>query len=246
MFFIFVTRTYSAAVSGKVLKSVRCDKCGGNYAYHMVRRGFARSSSAYGIGNASAKAAAEQGARRKLEQRLAKDSDPVGCPDCGWVQAHMVADLRRRSHRWLRWVAWVTSSLGLVSALIAILSATEAFHRPIDPDQSQSIAILLAASVGIWGAALQGRSLLARMINPNRNYPERPGIMPGVPKPFKPGTAPHATDVAGDPWTPQLSPSAPTENTTTTARPLIAYEAKPPQLQPGGWVTVQLLDLRHP
>lgn len=77
MFFVFVSRTCSAAISGKVLKSVRCEKCGGDYAYHMVRRGFARSSSAYGIGNGSAKAAAERGARTKLQKRLAKDSDPV-------------------------------------------------------------------------------------------------------------------------------------------------------------------------
>lgn len=167
MFFIYFSRTYSAAISGKSQKSVCCEKCGSNYAYHMVRRGFDRSSSAYGIGNASAKAAAERGARGKLAKRLAQDSDPVACPDCGWVQAHMVADLRRRSHAWLKTVAWVVLALGLASVALGILAASEAFRHAFPPEQSQTIALLLAATFGVWGAAMLGRSLLARTIDPS-------------------------------------------------------------------------------
>lgn len=51
------------------------------------------------------------------------------------------------------------------------------------------------------------------------------------------------TEVAGDPWPPQIPQSA---TTTTNAIPLIGYEARPPQLEPNGWLTVQLLELRHP
>jgi hypothetical protein len=238
MFFVYTMRTYSAAVTGKAWKSVHCEKCSADYAYEMVRRGSARSSSAYGIGNAWAKRAAEQGARQKLQKRLKDDSDPVACPHCGWIQSPMVAALRRRAHRWLKWTAYIILSLGLVAAAMGILTASNGFSHPIEPDQLKVIAILIGGSILICAAGLWIRSLLAQQIDPNCNHPNQPGIIPGAPQAFKLDPArshPEATAPAPQPVL-----------AATTSAPTLAYESQPLQLEPGGWVTVQLMKLRHP
>lgn len=246
--FIYV-RTYSAAISGKVQKSVCCEKCGGYYAYAMVRRGFARSSSAYGIGNATAQTAAQRGAHKKLQKRLANDSDPVACPGCGWIQTRMVADLRRRAHEWLRWVAWIGLAIGLACGIMGILAASNGFARSPEPEQAGLIAAIIACTFGWLCAALGGRSLLARLIDPNRNYPERPGLIPGAPQAIKLAPGGLAIDVEssfpGPSQALAMESKAPASSYESSSRTL-AYESKPLRVEPGGWVTVQLLSYRSP
>jgi hypothetical protein len=53
---------------------------------------------------------AEEICRVRLARRLARDVEPVACPSCGWMQAEMVEELRRRFAGGLR-------ALGIVFAI---------------------------------------------------------------------------------------------------------------------------------
>lgn len=234
------TRVYSAAISGREKKLVHCEKCGCHYGYIMVRRGFSQSSSAYGIGNASAEATARKRANKKMLKGLANDSDPVGCPGCGWIQMHMVSDMRSRAHQWLRWVAWVTLAIGIVCAIMGVLAATNGLSRSMEPEQAGLAAIIMLVTFAIFGGSLFGRSMLAGLIDPNRHYPQRPAPIPGAPQPIKLERNGNELIVASS--SPPLAPV-----TSADADPkTLAYESKPLQVEPGGWVTVQLLNYRNP
>jgi hypothetical protein len=153
----------------------------------------------------------------------------------------MVAFLRLRAHRWLKWTAWIILSLGLASAAMGILAASEGFSRPIDPDPLRLIEILTFGSAAVCCSAMVIRSLLARQINPNWNYPQRPPVIPGAPQAFKFDPVQNKVETSAQIATlaenPQSEPAGPT---------MLSYESQPAQLEPGGWVTVQLLRLRPP
>jgi hypothetical protein len=65
--------------------------------------------------------------------------------------------------------------------------------------------------------------MLLKRTNPNRNHPQRPDPIPGAPKAFRPGEEGVLDALPGEANEDELT-----------------YQARPPEVEPGGWVTVQL------
>lgn len=93
-------RKYTATVGGAVWKEVLCQHCGTEFVYLLERQASGEGSSPFWLDNKGAEHRAEERATRKLAERLAADSDPVACPECGRYQAEMVALLKREKWRW--------------------------------------------------------------------------------------------------------------------------------------------------
>lgn len=222
---------FDAAQVAPVVREVHCEKCGCDYAYEMVRRGTGAASTAYGLfANTRVKAAAAEAAK-SLQQQLDHDQDPVGCPDCGWIQSGMVADLRRRAYRWMMKPAWAISIFLLLFDVLWIavgLSArlNGAQVRPIGPIVAVIVGAL--AITGVWGAAVMQRVLRSR-IDPNRGYPDDPGYIPGAPQAIAPFGSSGRNDLS-----------------SFNRDPKLPYERKRRELEPGGWITVQLANFRCP
>ena len=113
--FFYAGTEYSAARTGSMVKQMRCEKCGGDFSYEVVRRTMGVAHSPYGLRNKAAQAEALNVAAKKLVKKLKSAVDPVPCPKCGWFQEHMVKELRRRDQRWMLWVGWVGATLAWAS-----------------------------------------------------------------------------------------------------------------------------------
>jgi hypothetical protein len=94
--FAYFYRTYTAAVSGSVLKRVRCTGCSSEYSYELRRTALGGGHSPFFLNNSGAALAADQRARANLARALDQDVEPVFCPVCGLYQPDMVALLRKR------------------------------------------------------------------------------------------------------------------------------------------------------
>src|SRR6185295_5984404 len=104
-----------------------------------------RGSSPYYIDNAGAQRRAERGAAKQLQKLLLYGVDPVACPDCGWIQAEMVAEMRKRRHRWALPTA---ISLGIVASLVAFIFWLNARHdgkRDLDEGDRVVLIVMIAA-----------------------------------------------------------------------------------------------------
>jgi hypothetical protein len=217
---------YDAAQVAPVVRHVHCEKCGCDFSYEMIRRGTGAASTAYGLFAKTRAKAAVAEAAKSLQQQLEQDQDPVGCPDCGWIQSAMVADLRRRAHRWMMKPAWAISIFlllfdGLWIAIGISARLNGAHVRPIGP----IVAVIVGAvAITIVSATAAMQYLLRSWIDPNRGYPDQPGYIPGAPQAIK------------------LSDSSPpTPSGGFNRDPKLPYERKRRELEPGGWITVQLL-----
>src|SRR5438874_2630964 len=104
-------KEFTAAATGSIVRDVTCEKCGCAYHYRLVRRGEGHGHSPYHLNNRGAERRAHDRAQRRLAKMLARDVDPVPCPDCGWIQQEMVHEVRRRRLRWLNVVALVFGCL---------------------------------------------------------------------------------------------------------------------------------------
>src|SRR5436309_1991742 len=103
--FVYVQRSFTAAKTGTAVRTVKCEKCGSDYCYRLFRRGQASGSSPYGLDNKGSQRRAETAAAKKLQKLLLYGVDPVACLDCGWIQAEMVQELRKRYYRWMNILA---------------------------------------------------------------------------------------------------------------------------------------------
>lgn len=92
----YIYRTYTATVSGSVLKRVRCEGCSSEYGYELQRTALGGGHSPFWLNNAGAARAAHERARANLSRALDQDIEPVFCPKCGLFQPDMVALLRKR------------------------------------------------------------------------------------------------------------------------------------------------------
>lgn len=243
MFLLYTHRLYTAAMTARTIKNVHCEKCECDYAYELIRRGSGQGSSAYGLNNKGAQTRAEKAARSDLHRKLVQGVDPVACPDCGWVQAAMIADLRRRAHRWVLTVCNVGAVVSLACALIAWLAANGPSKGPIDAAQLYWIWGMVFGGPVLAVMGWQIRRFWAGLIDPNRFYPQKPQPIPGVPAAFKPGdiqpvapVAEFATAVA----------ARQVQSAQQSARAQLGYEVTPPQVEPGGWLTVQLMNMTPP
>lgn len=221
-------RTFTAALSGSVIKLVTCEQCNEEYAYRLIRRGQGTGSAVYGIGSGAAKLRAEQGAAKALKKRLERGIDPVPCPDCGWIQETMVRELRRRRHRWLIGVSVTLGILFGLILLIWLLTATKGFDRALNRDDKIVLTVMAGALAAGIALPIALRRFLQQLIDPNRDFPQKPARIPGAPVGFKPDGSPGQMD----------------DRMQTDSDPdgVLSYARMPPEIEPGGWTTIQLLN----
>jgi len=247
MFIYFATR-YTASATGAATKLVTCEKCQCVYQYQLIRRGSGTGSAPYGLGKGAAQRAAQRGAQKQLAKLLAKGVDPSPCPDCGWLQADMVRDILRRQARWLLVIAWLIPVLAALFGLCVWWVASNGGRRPLDESTTQFLVATGMVATVLAAAAVFARRAWITRVNPNRNYPARPDPIPGAAPPVRiTGTSGEipADAVFITPDSPTL-PAGDRDPQPTAGTATLAYERRLPHLEPGGWLTVQLLRLRHP
>jgi hypothetical protein len=167
---------YEKTIEGSVTKGLICEKCGGSYYYVLTRRGVGQGRSLYGLNNAAASQTALTESQRMLQYSLAKDCDPVPCPDCGWFQAAMVAVMRQK--RYARWDLLVGGVPAVIYLGFLVGAIATSHNMEINPVAAILAAILAAASG--FGIGMFRRALRARY-DPNARFPERPELVPGAP-----------------------------------------------------------------
>jgi hypothetical protein len=228
---LFARRVQEQAHVAPIVRQVHCEQCGCNYTYEMIRRGTGATSTAYGLFSTSRQKAAAAQAAQSLQVQLDRDHDPVGCPDCGWIQSAMVADLRRRSYRWMTKPAWSISILLLLLDSLVIVDFISAGLKgaPVRPIAVVVAAVAMAAVVIVLAAVGLQYALRSR-INPNRLYPWEPGFISGAPSAVKLNSSSHQATLP----------------LTGNAGPNPTYARKPRELERGNWITVQLARFRCP
>ena len=172
-------RIFATSLSASVTKRVQCEKCRGTYFYHLARPYATRR----------ARATTRADARAALLARMKHDSEPVPCPQCGWIQSNMVRDLLRSSYGWMRWLgkAILVGTFTLIGSLLLGLSiARPGWVKPSLPYLGGAAVIASAVSA----ALLARRHMLTLRIDPNRDYPQRPRPIPGAPPAMVPAGPP--------------------------------------------------------
>jgi len=220
---VYFGQNFTAAKTGTAVREVICEKCGCDYRYRLFRRGAGSGTSPYSMDNKGAQRRAENMAAKKLQKLLLYAVDPVPCPECGWIQADMVDEYQSRHHGWLYGLAITFAILFGVAIFLWSVIATKGYDRAMKSDDVMVLivmGVLLAMGVGL---PILTRKLLIRRLNPNRNFPQRPDPIPGAPKAFRPGEEGVLDALPADAPAGQLS-----------------YQHMPPEIEPGGWVTVQL------
>jgi hypothetical protein len=239
-------RNYSAALTGSVVRHARCEKCSCEYGYEMVRRATGSGHSPYCLNNSGAQDRANAQASRALRRALEKGADPVACPECGWYQADMVRDMRRRRGR--RAARWGVGLL-LVGAVLGTFVGIW-YANAIRPWEAQTW-VWVGGVVGGFVAAGAGCLLLKMAMiagfDPNRDYPLRPAPYPGAPTPFIAKDIAAAAAAAAEQrrgGTTTVIPGGGDGGSTApavgAAPGALGYERRRPEILPGGWVTIQL------
>jgi hypothetical protein len=155
--------TTQKCMVGKRTRRATCEKCRVHYYYDMVRAGVGAGESGLFLGRETARDEADINARISLQEQLEEDCDIVPCPYCGWLQADMVAKLRKGKHRWLHWVG------GLISC--GAFGATWLFLGLALHSGWLGFAGGVAAGYAVWFAVLAFRSSLAKRWDPNQPTP---------------------------------------------------------------------------
>src|SRR5437763_961326 len=124
--FIYAGKRFSSSVTLSRAADVVCEKCSCAYRYQLVRRGTASASAPYYVGQASAKERAAKSSQKAALKKLKAGVEPVACPDCGWFQADMVREIRRRTARWLIWVAVFVP---VILAIVMLIDWSVATHQ---------------------------------------------------------------------------------------------------------------------
>ena len=166
--FIYVGNRYRAAVQGTVIKAVTCEKCGAAYQYESVRTASGGAESPYFMDETGAARRAEDRAVGYLQDLLAKACDPVPCPRCGWLQADMVREVKRRRLRWMLRAAIILPVATLISLVCA---AAFMSSKPYALEDNQSTLLLIgAAGLGLGAALALGRWAILRLSDPNGRW----------------------------------------------------------------------------
>ncbi len=196
--------THAAAAVRRAVRNVRCEKCGCDYRYEIVRRGVGKATTVNGIGVAKAKARAAVRAQKAVTRLLQSAVDPVPCPRCDWLQPGMFTEIRRRRVEWSR-----PSLVGLLLLLGAgfvgiVATVTHDWNRTANPFEPGRHPILTAWIVVVAGsilAVMMLRRLLAGLPVTNPAGPAWSAtqyIPPAV-----------ETDASGQPMTFTVEPAPP-------------------------------------
>jgi hypothetical protein len=173
-------KRYDAAKAGQRIVKVGCDRCGCEYFYELTRVGAGAASAPYGIGTQSAIRQAQAMSEQDVQKRLAHEADLVPCPSCNWINDELVQGYRRGRYRGLSGAALLFGILGTASALIC------GWYVSIGPpaDRGAVPYIVVGGPVVVISfacALLVLRSLLRRLIQPNRRFPQPPKLPRGSP-----------------------------------------------------------------
>lgn len=136
------------------------------------------------LDNAGAEDRARAGAGKRLRRALEKGVDPVGCPECGWYQADMVAEARRRTLHTLIPISIVCLALAAAIAMVAgaLWAAAE---RPWDAATWLGVGAWVGGFAGAGALGLAIRRVVAGRVDLNREFPDRPAPYPGAPVAYK-------------------------------------------------------------
>ncbi|CAG0940021.1 hypothetical protein ANRL1_00045 [Anaerolineae bacterium] len=148
----------TAEVVGHARKQVRCEKCGKDFEYGVIRRAAGDHVSVPPFVSSRAHERAEHVAQQKLERSLNVAEDLVACPHCGWFQARMV----RAKRLWLFKIAALIAALTPWPLLMLSIKMVPR-NRPADEFKmylgtAVGSAVALVAVVAV---------LLAFMFRPN-------------------------------------------------------------------------------
>jgi hypothetical protein len=211
---LYVWKQYKATLSGTVVKRVTCEKCSCAYAYELTRQARGTGTSPYFLDNAGAEHRARTQASKRLRRALEHGIDPVGCPDCGWYQADMATEARRRRLRWIVPVAIVLLALAGAFALIVGM-VWGASPQPWSTESLLGTAARIGGMAGVAFLMLTIRWVVVRRTELNRGYPTRPAPYAGAPVAHKVEAAP-------------AGPKAPLRSVRAAAA-VGAYPAPPPR-----------------
>jgi len=182
-------------VKGSTIKNVRCEACQCQYVYEMVRQKSRTSDNAAGAGAfgaigalAMAGVSAATGgndpeklradARKSLERELARTCDPVACPACGWYQADMVKEARKRYRTWMLGLGATLMVLGGAPLLIMLVINTD----PHTAGRVSPLAFAAAGALVIAGVTtFVCRWRAQRGFDINQGYPSPRPPYPGAP-----------------------------------------------------------------
>jgi hypothetical protein len=168
-----------------------------------------------------------------LAKRLKGGVDPVPCPDCGWYQAAMVREVRRRTARPLIWLGVVPLILAAVIFGLAVLAARGV--SKVDPQGWRLLAGVAGVAGAMAAAAFGSRWWIQRGLDLNRDFPVRGAPYPGAPVAWKLDGSTAATQ-----------PAAAAEPAHAIAGASLGYERRRPEVLPGGWIVVQLARVTLP
>ena len=115
--------------SGDVLRHVTCERCKRGFDYRLER-----STAIDTVPLPMLVRQAEAICQRRLAARLATDVEPVACPSCGWMQAEMVEELRRRFAGGLRACGIVFAIASATLSIVFALMGIWFWYRPLRLD----------------------------------------------------------------------------------------------------------------
>jgi hypothetical protein len=158
----------SAKRAGARHTNVRCEKCDEWYHYEIVRTGRGESRS---ISEDAAAAGAELVAAARVTQELDRGVEIVPCPKCGWVQADMVKELKRRTGQWL--LLHIKIAVAAAAILFAVHVGMRLFATPDEPHPRIIEVRYSIIAVGVAAMLVVLRLMLQRQVDPNIGHPSR-------------------------------------------------------------------------
>ena len=167
----------SAARTGAVARNVHCEKCGAWYHYMLLRQ--AQADAVRGDEGGAAEAAEARAAAQVL-RGLATDVEIAACPDCGWVQAEMVAEAVRRAGRTWAWVAGCFLAVGAAVLVIAYAPMVTVAEWEMPPERGRVVRAVWMTCAALGGLALLIWVVARWRANPNAGYPKWPREIRGA------------------------------------------------------------------
>lgn len=115
---------YTATMSGRLPKLVKCTLCGIGYVYLLERTASGASMSFMFLDEEGARARAAAQAEEVLRKRLEREIDVVPCPACGHVQPEMIPQARKLRLRWLKIAGIVFLPIAAILFVFAMVAAS--------------------------------------------------------------------------------------------------------------------------
>lgn len=160
---------WTATISKSMPVYATCEKCRCKYVFVVSARGKGEGRGIAFDRDGTRQEAIDM-AMLEANKRILRQ--PAACPDCGWYQKNMVAELRRRYKSWMRLLGLaLLAAVGGFAGLAFIIGSGQ-------PDDSGNVLmrplpLALAAIVAVAGGALLcARYDLAKRFDPNASYPQ--------------------------------------------------------------------------